>query len=91
MPIKDYEKTYISTGTTTQVVTGQCILHYITVNTTAAGTIKVIDNIAGSTANVATLASSVAEGTYIFHCSMSAGIRIITAAASDITVVWSRF
>lgn len=89
--MKDYEKTHIATGTTTQVATGGCILHYITVNTTAAGTIKVIDNTAGSTANVATLASSVAEGTYIFHCSMALGIRIITAAASDITVVWSKF
>ena len=88
--IKDYEKTHISSGTTTQVLTGQGILHYITVNTTAAGTISVIDNTAGSTVNVALLASSVAEGTYIFHCVMSAGIRIITAAASDITVVWSQ-
>ena len=88
--IKNYEKTHIATGTTTQVLTGQGILHYITVNTTAAGTIKVIDNTAGSTANVATLASNVAEGTYIFHCVMAAGIRIITAAASDITVVWSQ-
>jgi hypothetical protein len=86
---KQYEKTYISTATTTQVKTGACTLHYIVVNTTAAGTIKVIDGTSGTTANVATLVASIAEGTYKFHCVMKSGIRIVTAGASDITVCYS--
>jgi hypothetical protein len=87
--MKSYEKTYIATGATTQVVTGQCTLHYITVNTTAAGAISIIDGTSGSTVNVGSLKSNIGEGTYRFDCVMRLGIRIITAAASDITVVWS--
>jgi len=82
---------YISTGTTTQVLTGPGVLVGIMVNTTAAGTIKVIDGTAGVTANIATLKASIGEGWYGFGANgiaISAGIRIVTAAASDITVVY---
>jgi hypothetical protein len=86
---RNYEKTYIASATTTQVNTGQCILHYIVVNSTAAGTIKIIDGVSGTTANVGILKSNVAEGTYRYDCVMATGIRIVTASTSDITVVWS--
>jgi hypothetical protein len=79
---------YITTGTTTQVFTGQCVLDYITVNTTAAGTIGIIDGISGSTVTSGSLKASVAEGTYHYHITMNKGIRIVTAAASDITVAY---
>lgn len=79
---------YITTGATTQVISQACTLVAIIVNTTAAGSIKVIDGTSGSTANVATLKSSVAEGTYLYNISLGSGLRIITAAASDITVVF---
>ncbi len=87
--LKDYEKTHIATATTTQVVVGPCKLNYITINTTAAGTIKVIDGTGGTTANVATLVASAPVGTYRFDCVMATGIRIVTAASSDITVCWN--
>jgi len=83
--------TYIASATTTQVATGPCVLSSITINTTAAGTIKIIDGTSGSTANVATLAASIGEQTLFFNCVMKAGIRIITAGASDITVSWKSF
>ena len=86
----DYQYTYISSATTTQVFTGRGILHYITVGTTAAGTTGVIDGISGTTVNVGLLASNIAEGTYRFDCEMSLGCRIITAAASKITVCWEQ-
>ena len=85
-----YRKTYISTATTTQVFTGPGTLHSIVVNTTAAGAIAVIDGIAGSTANVASLKASIVEGTYLYDCALANGLRIVTAGASDITVTWTQ-
>ena len=76
----------ITSGTTTQVATGPGNLYSIVVNTTANGSIKIIDGTSGSTANIGTLKASIAEGTYIYDCNFSAGLRIVTAAASDITV-----
>jgi len=86
---KQYNKTYISTATTTQVFTGSGTLHSITVNTTANGAISVIDNTSGSAVNVASLKASIAEGTYTYDCVIANGLRIITAGASDITVTWA--
>lgn len=88
MPYKEYKPTYISTGATTQVATGKGVLQAITVNSPAAGTITIIDGTSGSTANIGVLKSGVAEGTYWFNCTFANGLRIITGAASDITVTW---
>jgi hypothetical protein len=86
----DYSKTYIATASTTQIFTGRGMLHAITIGETAAGAISVIDNTAGSTVNVASLKTSIGEGTYRFDCSIANGLRIITAANSKITVAWSQ-
>lgn len=85
----NYKYTNITSATTTQVYTGQAMLVRIVVNTTAAGTIKVIDDVTGTTANIATLKASVVENSYEFGVLCATGIRIVTGAASDITVVWS--
>lgn len=82
------EGTNITTATTTQVYTGRCTLIAIVVNTTAAGTIAILDGVSGSTVTKGTLKASVAEGTYTYNMKMSTGIRITTGAASDITVIW---
>lgn len=79
---------YISTATTTQVATGPVILKKIVVNTTAAGAIGIIDGTTGTTVNVGELKSSVVEGEYEYNIQLSEGLRIVTAAASDITVVY---
>lgn len=83
---RGYSYNYITSATTTQVKTGAGFLHSITVNATAAGTIGIIDGISGTTVNIGQLKASVAEGTYIFDVEFSTGLRIITGAASDITV-----
>lgn len=83
-----FEKAYISSATTTQVKTGAGVLHSIVVGETAAGAISIIDNTSGSTVNIGQLKASILEGTYEFDVAFSAGLRIITAGASKITVVY---
>lgn len=79
---------YISSATTTQVKTGAGTLIAIVVGETAAGAISIIDNTSGSTVNIGTLKASIVEGTYTFNAPFATGLRIITAAASKITVIY---
>lgn len=83
-----YDYTNIASATTTVVKSGTGILKAITVNTTAAGAITVYANTAASGTKIATLKSSVAEGTYEFNVAFATGLTIVTAAASDVTVSW---
>lgn len=78
----------IATNTTTTVKTGRGILKGISVNTTAAGTIKITDSTDGASGNIAILKASVAEGFYPFNCKFITGLTIVTAGASDITVLF---
>lgn len=80
--------TNISTNTTTTCKTGSGILRRITINTTAAGAVTVYDNTAGSGTKIATFPSSAVVGTYEYGCRFTTGLTIVTAAASDITVIW---
>lgn len=86
----DYKYAYISTATTTQVFSGAGKLIRIIVTETAAGAISIIDNTTGSTVNVGQLKASIAEGNYEFGINLVNGLRIITAGASKITVVYSK-
>lgn len=89
MQLRDnYKIVYIDSAATTQVDTGNGSLICITVTETAAGAISVIDNTSGSTANIGTLKASIVENTYWFLAGYAAGLRIITAAASKISVVY---
>lgn len=78
----------ISTATTTTVKSGTGTLQRIVVNSTAAGAITVYDNTAGSGTKIATLKASIGEGTYTFGATFNKGLTIVTAAASDITVIY---
>jgi hypothetical protein len=82
--------TYIADAATTQVATGPAVLRKIIVGETAAGAISIIDNTTGSDVNVGVLKASIAEDSYEYNLACAKGIRIITAAASKITVVWSQ-
>lgn len=87
--LKDnYKYAYIDSATTTQVDTGLGKLIRIVINETAAGAISLIDNTTGSTANIGILKASIAEGTYEFGIAYAVGLRIITAGASKLTVVY---
>lgn len=79
---------HITTGATTDVLVGQGRLVSITVNTSAAGTITIQDYNSAITATIGILKASVAEGTYWYNTIMARGIRIITGAASDVTVTY---
>ena len=76
----------ITGAATTTVRSGAGILRKIVVNTTAAGTITIYDNTAGSGTKIGTMKASIVEGTYIYDCRFQTGLTIVTGAASDITV-----
>lgn len=77
----------IASATTTTVKSGAGFLHSIVINTTAAGTITIYDNTAGSGTKIGTIAASVVIGsTMMYDVSFATGLTIVTAGASDITV-----
>lgn len=78
----------ITTNTTTLVKTGRGFLHSIVVNTTAAGSITVYDGLDATGTKIATLKSSVAEGSYLYDVQFGVGLTIVTAASSDITATY---
>lgn len=83
-----YSALNIATATTTTVKSGAGYLHSIVVNTTAAGSITIYDNTAGSGTKIATLKASIGENTYLYDVNFSVGLTIVTGAASDITATY---
>lgn len=81
---------YISTATTTQVYTGPCRLVRVVIGETAAGAITIEDDNASVTGpTVAVLKASIVEGVYDFDIAMANGIKVTTAGASKLTVVYA--
>lgn len=89
MILDAHDYAHISTQTTTQVYTGPCVLKNITINTAAAGTITVYDEIGAATTHVVAIIAATAVGTYTYNVPVSRGIKVITAAATDATVTYS--
>ena len=81
-------KTYITTATTTQVYTGACPKVRIQVNAALTGTITVIDGTAGTTANVAIITNPGVSNVFEYW-DFGTGVRIVTNASCDITVLTS--
>ena len=77
-------KAYIVDNTATQV-SGPCRKVLLQVNAALTGTIKVIDNTAGTTANVATITNP-AVGDQFEYWNFETGVRIIASTTCDITV-----
>ena len=77
-------KAYIVDGTATQV-SGPCKKAIVTVNAALTGTIKVIDNNTGSTANVATITNPGVGNQFVYY-DFTVGCRIVASGACDITV-----
>ncbi len=82
----------VGVGTNVQVTVGKSILHYLIVGggSGTVGSYVVIDGTSGTTANVATLKSGIAVGTYIFHVSIAKGLRVIVAGTEPLTVTYSK-
>jgi hypothetical protein len=87
--MQKYKYAYIDSATTTQVFTGACTLHRIILTETAAGTITIADSASASTPVVALLKASMVEGEFDFGVGLATGLRIVTGAASKLTVVYS--
>ncbi len=94
MPVRDdYLYAHISSAATTIISGVACKLIRVVVNTTAAGatTIYNAPTSALSTSGVvgAVLKASVVEGDYEYGIKMPAGLVVVTAGASDLTVVYA--
>lgn len=78
----------ITTATTTQVYTGYVKRIIITINNPGtSNSITVIDGTSGTTANVATIATTgLSQGQQYEYWGLTTGVRIVTAASCDITV-----
>lgn len=81
-----FNSAYISTTTTTTVKTGTGRLHSIVLGESAAGSITVYDNTAGSGTIIGVLKSSIVEATYLFDVKFTTGLTIVTAANTRLTV-----
>ena len=80
---------YINGKGTSQVVTGRCLLVGITVNKTDNGTITIYDEIgSGTTTKIGTLVANVAEKSYPYGVTACNGIKIVTTASPDVTVIY---
>lgn len=88
-----YQKTYIATGTTTLVQTGNGVLHTITVNTiVASATIKLYDGISAvNPFAFITLPATITGDnpvTLVYDVPFTSGLTIVTSGATDVTVTW---
>lgn len=79
-------KTYITTGATTQCYTGYARKVRIQVNAALTGTITVIDNTTGTTANVAIITNPTVGSQYEYWDFLT-GVRIVTSTTCDVTVM----
>jgi len=86
----DYQKSYISTATDTQVFTGPGTLISVILGETAAGAITLGDGLTGAATTFSVLKASIAEGQYDYNCQISTGLTITTAGASKMTVIWKK-
>lgn len=78
----------ITNATTTTVKSGSGVLQKLIIGTTAAGAITIYDNTAGSGTIIAKFKSSMPEGSYAIDVAFTTGLTVVTAAASDISVVY---
>jgi hypothetical protein len=90
--VRDYDRyVNINSATTTQVKTGKGTLQRIVFNKlVAAATVTIVDNVSGTTPVIAlfTLTADLKPFSQPFNTRFSTGLRIITSAAVDITVVY---
>jgi len=91
--IGGYNKTNITTGTTTLVKTGAGVLHTVTINKlVASATIELDDAVTNTNSfGIITLPGTItalAPFTLTYDDAFSTGLSITTSGATDITVSW---
>ncbi len=91
MPKSKNVATRITTATTTQVKQGPCVLKRIVFSVpVSAGTVSLIDNTSGTTVTHGVITSTADLKPFVLELDyrFSTGLRVITAQAQDITLVW---
>ncbi len=73
---------------TTLVKTGNGTLYRIIINLAAAATISIYDGVTAGGTLIGVMKASLAEGVYPFDLGFKDGLCIVTAGATDITVVY---
>ncbi len=87
---REYNATYLSAGSTSQIFTGKGILHSIAVNSSTATVIGVYDSISStSTGTTALIKASIAEGVYNYDITIANGLYL-TYGAGNYTVIWTK-
>ena len=82
---------HITTATNTLAKSSNGTFHDLVVNTTAAGTITIVDtsaaNCSGGT-TIAVLPASAVVGDYIYDIQVINGLCVTTGGTPDITITW---
>lgn len=92
---QEHQYTNITSAATTQVFTGKGCLKSIIVNDSGTGgTVKIIDNTSGSTANVGTITLNATPIVFpmalAYNIYIANGLRIITSATPNLTIAWAQ-
>lgn len=88
--LKGTTSSYITTTTTTLVMTGRGSIVGICVTETAAGAITIYDSLSATGTILGILKASIVEGTYLQGVPFSTGCTVVTAANSKVTVIVGR-
>lgn len=86
-----FSYTNITTAVTTTIKSGSGMLHTITINTTANGTLTVYDNTAGSGTIIALIGAvnGMAPSCLIYDIQFNTGLTVVSSSANpDFTVTW---
>jgi len=83
-----YTAKNITTATTTTVSDRPCYLSHIVVNGGTMGAITVWDNNSTGGTLIATISSPLAGQHYVYDAGTVFGLKVVTAAATDVTVLW---
>lgn len=86
-----FSYTNITTAVTTTIKSGAGMLHTITINTTANGTLTVYDNTAGSGTIIALVSpvNGMAPSCLIYDLQFNTGLTVVSSSANpDFTVTW---
>lgn len=84
-----YTYEHIQAAGTYVLKTDGGVLHTVTVNTTAAGTITLYDNTSAAGKVIAVLKASIVEQSLVYDLDFSLGLTAVVAAASDVTVTFT--
>jgi hypothetical protein len=77
-----------TTAGTAVLKTSKGIIHAVTINTDAAGTVILYDNTSCTGTKIATLEASAPVGTYTYNAIFNTGLCVTTAATTDLTIMY---